>query len=91
MIDLSYSFMAAGFLLSLGIIIVVIRGMMGPTVADRVVSLDTINTLIVSIMVIFGVAYREMFLVDIAVVYALLSYITTLLIAKYLEGVSYSD
>jgi len=91
MIDLSSVFMGAGFVLSIGMLIALVRGMMGPTIADRVVSLDTINTLVVATMVVFAVAYEEMILVDIAIVYALLSYITTLYLAKYLEGVAKSD
>ena len=63
-----------------------IRVLLGPTVPDRVVGLDTINTLVIASMVLFGVAYREVIYIDVAIVYALLSYITTLFIAKYLEG-----
>jgi len=37
-------------------------------------------------MVVFGAAFRDVIYIDVAIVYALLSYISTLFIAKYLEG-----
>ncbi len=74
------------FIIMLWIIISIARIVMGPTTPDRVVALDTINTLIVAIMIILSVAYKELIYVDIAIVYALLSFVTTLYIAKYMEG-----
>ncbi len=68
------------------IIISVFRLFMGPTAADRTVALDTINTLVVAGMVALGAATWEILFIDIAIVYAILSFITTLYIAKYLEG-----
>lgn len=62
------------------------RVMLGPSVPDRVVGVDTLNTLIVAGMILLGVAYDRVIYIDIAIVYALLSYIGTLIIAKYLQG-----
>lgn len=58
----------------------------GPTAADRAVALDTINTLVVAAMVLLGAAFNLVVLLDVALVYALLSYVGTLYIARYLEG-----
>jgi multicomponent Na+:H+ antiporter subunit F len=74
-----------GFLL-LSIIMVIIRVIKGPTAPDRVVGLDTINTIVIVSMVIFGAATKNVIYIDVAIIYALLSYISTLFIAKYLEG-----
>ncbi|HEC75972.1 MAG TPA: cation:proton antiporter [Thermoplasmatales archaeon] len=70
----------------ISIAVAMIRVLLGPTVPDRVVGLDTINTLVIGGMILFGVAYKEVIYIDVAIVYALLSYVTTLFIAKYLEG-----
>ncbi|MCK4416317.1 MAG: cation:proton antiporter [Thermoplasmatales archaeon] len=72
--------------LSLSIIMAMMRVIKGPTAPDRVVGLDTINTIVIAAMVIFGVAAGSVIYIDVAIVYALLSYISTLFIAKYLEG-----
>jgi multicomponent Na+:H+ antiporter subunit F len=67
------------------IVIALIRVILGPGAPSRVVGLDTINTLVVVSMVILGTAFEEVIFVDVAIVYALLSFITTLFIAKYIE------
>ena len=71
------------------VIIAIIRVVLGPTAPDRIVGLDTINTIVISSMVIFGAAFKEVIYIDVAIVYALLSFISTLFIAKYLEGGDY--
>ena len=74
-----------GFLL-LAVIMAIVRVIKGPTAPDRVVGLDTINTIVIVSMVIFGIAAGSVIYIDVAIVYALLSFISTLFIAKYLEG-----
>ena len=78
-------FIVAIFLL-IFMIFGVIRIVLGPTVPDRVVGLDTINTLVIAVMIILGAAYDEVIYIDVAIVYALLSFVGTLYIAKHLEG-----
>ena len=65
--------------------IALIRVAIGPTIPDRIVGLDTVNTIIVVAMVVLGAAFREVIYIDVAIVYALLSFVTTLFIAKYIE------
>ena len=74
-----------GFLF-LSVVMAIIRIVKGPTAPDRVVGLDTVNTLIIVGMVIFGIAAGSVVYIDVAIVYAFLSFISTLFIAKYLEG-----
>ena len=63
-----------------------IRLIKGPTSADRLVALDAINTLVVASMIVLGAAFQQVIFVDVAIVYALLSYVGSLFIAKYLGG-----
>jgi multicomponent Na+:H+ antiporter subunit F len=63
-----------------------VRLVLGPTAPDRVIALDTINTLTIAAMIIFGVIYQEIIFVDVAIVYGLLSFVSTLYIAKYIGG-----
>jgi multicomponent Na+:H+ antiporter subunit F len=83
-IDTTY-LVVLGFLL-LSIVLVIIRVIKGPTAPDRVVGLDTINTIVILSMIVFGAATENIIYIDVAIIYALLSYISTLFIAKYLEG-----
>jgi multicomponent Na+:H+ antiporter subunit F len=86
MIDLLSTYLIVVIALSICVILALIRVLRGPTAPDRVVGVDTINTIVIVGMVAFGVAYREVIYIDVAIVYALLSFISTLFIAKYLEG-----
>jgi len=63
-----------------------IRIILGPTAPDRVIALDTVNTLVIASMILLGVVYSEIIFVDIAIVYGLLSFVSTLYIAKYIGG-----
>lgn len=79
------------YLISLGVLllcvlIAIIRIVKGPTAPDRVVGLDTVNTIVIVTMVVFGMVEGSVIYIDVAIVYALLSFISTLFIAKYLEG-----
>lgn len=62
-----------------------IRLIIGPTAPDRVVALDAINTLVVGILILLSVSYKQTVFVDVAIVYALLAFVGTLYIARYLE------
>lgn len=67
-------------------LLAMVRLLKGPTAADRVVALDAINTLVVAAMIVLAVVFRQVIFVDVAIVYALLSFVGTLYIAKYLGG-----
>ena len=86
MIELANEYLVVLLALLLCMVMAFIRIIKGPTAPDRVVGLDTINTIVIVGMVIFGAALNEVIYIDVAIVYALLSFVTTLFIAKYLEG-----
>jgi multicomponent Na+:H+ antiporter subunit F len=63
-----------------------VRLVLGPTAPDRVIALDTVNTLVIASMILLGVVFSEIIFVDVAIVYGLLSFVSTLYIAKYVGG-----
>jgi len=67
-------------------VLATIRIILGPTAPDRVIALDTVNTLVIASMILLGVVYSEIIFVDVAIVYGLLSFVSTLYIAKYIGG-----
>jgi multicomponent Na+:H+ antiporter subunit F len=68
------------------IIIVAVRIFIGPGAPTRLVAFDTTNTLVVASLVIAGMMFEHVIFVDVAIVYALLSFAMTLYVAKYIEG-----
>jgi multicomponent Na+:H+ antiporter subunit F len=66
-------------------LVAIARAFLGPTSPDRAVAIETMNILVVSAMVLLGTAFSEIAYIDVAMVYAILSFVTTLYISKYLE------
>ena len=86
MIEIPTVYMIVLSALFLSVLMAIIRVIKGHTAPDRIVGLDTINTIVIVSMVIFGLAVKSVIYIDVAIVYAFLSFISTLFIAKYLEG-----
>lgn len=63
----------------------VLRLLWGPTDADRAVALDTVNSLVIAIMILLAAAYDSILLVDLAIVYGGLSFVATMYLARYIE------
>ena len=62
-----------------------LRVVLGPTVADRVVAIDIMGIIVVGICVVVAVRTGKSFLIDIGIAWIILSFIGTLTMAKYLE------
>ena len=62
------------------------RLFMGPTAADRLVALDTINTFVVGLMILVAAITDSIIMVDVAIVYGALSFVGALFFARYMEG-----
>ena len=71
-----------------GILALVMVGRLvaGPTIPDRIVALDSINTMVVALMILLSLVYDSVVMVDVAIVYAALSFVGTMFIARYIEG-----
>jgi len=74
------------FWLTVLMVFAAVRLVLGPTAPDRVIALDTVNTLVIASMILLGVVFGEIIFVDVAIVYGLLSFVSTLYIAKYIGG-----
>ena len=69
-------------LLSVLIFFCMIRAIKGPRFTDRVVAGNMISTMIIVILSILSVYMEEPFLVDVASVYAMLSFITVVVLCR---------
>lgn len=73
-------------ILSILAIILIYRVIKGPHVIDRVVASDSIDVIIGLVMVLFGCYEQRSLYIDLGLILALLGFIGTILISKYLEG-----
>ncbi|MBQ1202729.1 MAG: pH regulation protein F [Loktanella sp.] len=86
---------AAGFLdiaitisvvaIGLSLIIAFVRMVLGPTLADRVVALDMMTTLIIGFCGIIAVFAAVSAFLDVAIVLALVGFLATVALARYAE------
>ena len=61
------------------------RAVIGPTAPDRVVAIDALVAISISAMVFLGFYYNAQIYLDVALVYAMLSFVGSIAVAKYLE------
>ena len=72
-------------------LLVLIRVIVGPTAADRIVSVDILGVLIIGLTALLSLYYDESFFIDVGLIWALLSLIATLAFSKILEGRQLDD
>lgn len=82
---LDQAFIATGILLTAATFLCLYRAVVGPSAADRVVSINVIGTKTVLIISLVSIVFHQEFFLDVAMVYALISFVATVGIAKYLE------
>lgn len=70
---------------------VVIRVILGPSPADRIVAVEILGVLIIGLLALLGIFYEESFFMDVGLIWALLSFIASLAFAKILEGRKIND
>ncbi len=69
-----------------GFILLFLRFLLGPTTSDRVVAVDGLTTVTTPTLVLLSLFFGRGLYLDVALVYAILAYITVLAIARYFEG-----
>jgi multicomponent Na+:H+ antiporter subunit F len=79
------------FILMLCFALCMIRLAQGPTPADRAVAVDTLGILIVGFCAILSIPTGRDWYLDIAIAWALQSFIGALALAKYLEGRGFDE
>lgn len=72
-------------ILGVSVILVFIRFLKGPSLADRVISLDMLILMAIGIVVIYSIIYEQSTFLDIAMLFALIAFLGTVAFAYYLE------
>ncbi|NCN40354.1 cation:proton antiporter [bacterium] len=71
--------------LSISIVISAIRLRKGPTLADRVLALDLMTTIIMGIIAMYALFSNEKVYVDVVIIFALVAFISTVVYARHIE------
>ena len=73
---------AGAVVLALLILETLVRAVLGPGFTDRIVAVNFISTLVIAELVLLSVWLREDFLVDVALVFALLSFLAVVVVSR---------
>ena len=85
----AYEMLFTAVLVVLGVLMFfcLLRAVLGPRVADRVVGINMIGTIAIVMVAVLAVMLREGYLVDIAIIYAMLSFLAVVVLVKIYVGV----
>lgn len=71
--------------LCMTIFLCLFRAVKGPSAADRLIAINVIGTKTIVLILIVSFIIHETYFVDVALVYALISFITSIVISKFIE------
>lgn len=73
--------------LAICIIACIVRAILGPRISDRIVAINMIGTMSIIIITLMSVLLHEGYLVDVAMLYAMLSFLAVVVLTKVYMGV----
>lgn len=79
------------YIIILACIMCLYRIWRGPTSADRIVAIDILGIMIVGFCAVLTISTGRPWYIDIAIAWALQSFISTLALSKYLEGRDFDE
>ena len=80
-------FTGALVFLAVMVILCLIRAIIGPRIADRVVAVNMMGTMVLVIIAILALFLKEGYLVDICIIYAMISFLAVIILTKVYMGV----
>jgi len=80
MLEITIYFLVASSVISL------VRVVIGPTVADRMIGLNLVASQILTLLVLVSVALERSIYLDVALVYDIFGFIGILLMTRYFSG-----
>jgi multicomponent K+:H+ antiporter subunit F len=82
MIDIALQFAMACF--GIGLFLTLARALWSPTIADRILALDTMVVNVIALVVLYGIQSRNGINFEVAMLFAMTGFISTIAFCKYL-------
>ena len=83
---ISLAFLVAYAAIIAMVLAVLYRAYKGPTNADRMVAINAISTKVIVLIALLAVLTDQPTFVDIALIYAMIGFIATIALSKYVEN-----
>lgn len=88
-LEQAYGFLLTGILIVLALLVMLclVRAIIGPRIADRILSVNMMGTMVIVIIAILALMLGEGYLVDICIIYAMISFLAVIVLTKVYLGV----
>ena len=83
----TWLYTAAAAVIGVLLLLCLLRAVLGPRVADRVIAINMMGTMVVILICLLAFLQREGYLVDVAMIYTMLSFLAVVLLTKIYIGV----
>ena len=80
-------FTVALIFLAIMMVLCLIRAIIGPRIADRIVAVNMMGTMVMVIIAILALMLQEGYLADICLIYAMISFLAVIVLTKVYMGV----
>lgn len=80
-------FTVALIVLAIPVFACMVRTIIGPRIADRMVAVNMISTMVISTIAILAMKFGENYLLDICLIYAVLGFIAVIVLNKVYLGI----
>lgn len=75
------------FVLAVMLFACLIRAVKGPRIADRIVAVNMMGTMVMVIIAVMSFLLKESYLVDICLIYAMVSFLAVIVLTKIYMGI----
>lgn len=88
-LEQAYNVLLTALLIVLAVLVVLclIRAIIGPRVADRIVAVNMMGTMVIVMIAVLALMLGEGYLADICIIYALISFLAVIVLTKVYMGV----
>ena len=69
------------------VVLVLVRAVAGPKIADRLMAINMVGTIGIFLMAVVAVKLNEDYLLDISIIYAMISFLSVVILTKVYMGV----
>ena len=74
-------------ILAVMLMLCLLRAVLGPRVADRIVAVNMMGTMVTVMIAILAIMMEESYLIDVCLIYAMVSFLAVIVITKVYMGV----
>ena len=88
-LETAYQVLFTGVLIILAVMVLLclLRAVIGPRIADRIVAVNMMGTMVIVMIAILALMLGEGYLVDICIIYAMISFLAVIVLTKVYMGV----